>query len=268
VEYLNTDGGIQRGIFLKEGNAFEGLGNSLGSPVRTFTGGREYHERRNVAVYGPGFSDPPLFDNGWVVRRGDTMRLRPTLLNDNLNWAGFPTNGKRPLITLDRDGVRIFERSGNAFEVPVPAGAATYRLGADLTRGQPQALSTRVTCEWTFRSRTTPADPWTPLPLSAVRFRPPLNRDNAAPAGVPFAIPLEIQRQPGSMAGAARTVTVEVSYDDGATWRAAPVIRYRQHGVVLVRHPAGPGFVSLRTRSVDTAGNTVGQTITRAYRIA
>jgi Subtilase family len=267
VEYLNTDGGIQRQVVLKEGNLFDGLGNALASPLRTFTGGRTYRERRNAAVYGPGFTDPPLFDNGSVLRMGDTVRLRPTLLDDALNWGGFATSGQRAHLTLDRDGTRVFDRSGNAFDVTVPAGAATYRLGADLTRSGPQmALSTRVTCAWTFHSGTTPRDRWTPLPLSAVRFLPPLDLENAAPAGTRVTVPFEIQRQPGSAAGTVREVRVQVSFDDGTTWLPAQVFRHDQRGVVLVNHPAGPGFVSLRASTVDAAGNTVEETILRAYR--
>ena len=36
----------------------------------------------------------------------------------------------------------------------------------------------------------------------------------------------------------------------------------------MVNHPAMEGFVSLRAKAVDTAGNTVEQTVIRAYRIA
>jgi hypothetical protein len=46
-----------------------------------------------------------------------------------------------------------------------------------------------------------------------------------------------------------------------------PVVRSGQYGVVVVKHPATAGFVSLRAASTDTAGNTVKQTIIRAYQI-
>jgi hypothetical protein len=46
------------------------------------------------------------------------------------------------------------------------------------------------------------------------------------------------------------------------------VLRHDQRGVVLVDQPAGPGFVSLRASAVDAAGNTVDETILRAYRTA
>ena len=46
------------------------------------------------------------------------------------------------------------------------------------------------------------------------------------------------------------------------------MVRSGQHGVVLLKHPAKAGFVSLRAASTDAAGNTVKQTIIRAYEIA
>jgi len=266
-EYYNTEDGVQRGMTLREGNHASGYGNYLRSPLRTFKAGRDYHERRNVAVYGPGFTDPPFLD-GTMIRRGNTVHLRPTLVNDANNWTGGPPELKHPTIALDRNGVRLVERKASFVDVEVPAAAGTYRLHADLSRGTPYALSTRVTCEWTFRSGTAPSDRWTPLPLSTVRFRPPLNQDNAGPAGRPFLVPYEVQRQPGSAAARARKLTVEVSFDDGATWRPAQTIGYAQHGLVLVHHPLAPGFVSLRATSEDTTGNTVAETIIRAYRTA
>ena len=54
---------------------------------------------------------------------------------------------------------------------------------------------------------------------------------------------------------------MQVSYDEGATWRAARVVG----GKVLLRHPAGAGSVSFRATVADTKGNSVRQTILRAY---
>jgi hypothetical protein len=126
------------------------------------------------------------------------------------------------------------------------------------------ALSTEVSGEWTFASATTGTSGWTKLPLSAIRFLPGLDAHGVDRSPI---LPVEIQQQPGSPAGRARTLSVEVSYDDGATWRRVPVIHFGQRGFAVMSHPAGPGLVSLRARSTDTHGNTVTQTIVRAYRI-
>jgi len=60
---------------------------------------------------------------------------------------------------------------------------------------------------------------------------------------------------------------VEVSYDDGATWQPVPVIRPGSEGLVLLRHPDGPGFVSLRATATDSAGGATEVTIIRAFRL-
>jgi subtilisin family serine protease len=267
TEYYNTDDGVRwvRELFTADED-FTVPGNDLFSLATRFEGGKQYNERRNVAPYGPGFSpfnSPP----GWVSRRGDTMDLIPNVINDQLNWFGLPTSADTMRLTLDRDGTRLLDQPGFA-EVNVPPGDARYRLGVDLTRHGLSTLSTSVSCVWTFRSATVHSEQGVSLPLSAVRFLPVLDNHNTAPAGRLWPVPLEVQRQPGSTAGTVKTLTVQVSYDDGATWTDVPVIRFGQKGLVVLKHPAGSGYVSLRASSTDSAGNTVNETVIRAYRTA
>ncbi|MFD0784733.1 peptidase S8, partial [Micromonospora azadirachtae] len=150
----------------------------------------------------------------------------------------------------------------------VPAGPAAYRLEASATRAQPSTLSTSVSSVWTFRSGHVPAEKSQRLPLSTVRLSPPLDELNAARAGRHFDIPLTVQWQPGSSAGRTKRVSVEVSYDDGQTWQRAVVTGSGEHRVVKVKHPKAAGFASLRVQAGDDAGNTVTQTVIRAYAIS
>ncbi|MEV0585473.1 hypothetical protein [Nonomuraea sp. NPDC050310] len=62
-------------------------------------------------------------------------------------------------------------------------------------------------------------------------------------------------------------LTVEVSYDAGVTWRPAPITRTPSGGVARVGNPDAR-HVSFRAQTTDSAGNTVDQTITEAYRTA
>jgi len=58
-----------------------------------------------------------------------------------------------------------------------------------------------------------------------------------------------------------------VSYDDGRTWKHVVVLGpLGEKAVAVVPSPRGSGFVSLRASATDTAGNTVRETIVRAYR--
>jgi hypothetical protein len=58
-------------------------------------------------------------------------------------------------------------------------------------------------------------------------------------------------------------VEVEVSFDDGATWRRTPVVEAE----AIVRHDTGAGFASVRATVTDTAGGTGQMTVVRAYKI-
>ena len=63
------------------------------------------------------------------------------------------------------------------------------------------------------------------------------------------------------------SLTVEVSYDDGQTWKPTTVKRHRGQWSVTVDHPATADFVSLRSSVADADGNTQRQTIIRAYAL-
>ena len=112
---------------------------------------------------------------------------------------------------------------------------------------------------WTFRSGHAAKD--VPVTLLTVRMSPALDDRNVAPAGRPYAIPLTASARVTTMAA-------EVSYDDGHTWQSVPVRGSGAAWVATVRHPAAAGFVSLRIHARDHAGDTVTQTVIRAYPIA
>jgi hypothetical protein len=80
-------------------------------------------------------------------------------------------------------------------------------------------------------------------------------------------VPVTVKRQAGAGTAKVRTLVVEVSFDDGATWQRVPVRSTSDGGVAQVSHPRGAGFVSLRANMGDTDGNTTELTVIHAYRI-
>jgi hypothetical protein len=102
------------------------------------------------------------------------------------------------------------------------------------------------------------------LPALAVRFAPPLDDHNLARAGT-AKYPVTVQQQVGAAYGNLTTLTVEVSYDDGMTWRPATIQGTGLNRTVTVHHPAGVRFVSLRATAADDRGTAVTETIIRAY---
>jgi hypothetical protein len=148
--------------------------------------------------------------------------------------------------------------------VKLPAGRGNYRLSTSLTRGPAWAnLSRRIDATWTFSSSRPAAGKRQDLPLQAVRFSPQLDRDNIAPAGR-FQIPLTAERVPGSVNATVRSIAVDVSYDGGKTWKTVPLTGSGASRVATVTNPVS-GTVSLRAKVVDSAGDTVEQTIITAY---
>jgi hypothetical protein len=55
--------------------------------------------------------------------------------------------------------------------------------------------------------------------------------------------------------------------DDGATWSRPALVTVGDSRLALLFHPANARFVSLRAAATDSAGNSVQQTILRAYRL-
>jgi hypothetical protein len=81
-------------------------------------------------------------------------------------------------------------------------------------------------------------------------------------------VPFHIGRQEGAAHGDLEVVTVEASFDDGDTWQPLRVRGWGDDRTVVIDHPTGPGFVSLRATVADSNGNRVEQTIIHAYRLA
>jgi hypothetical protein len=143
---------------------------------------------------------------------------------------------------------------------PLPSERGRYRLAMTGTAPAGFTSSTRVDATWDFTSAHSDK-PRTLLPLSVPHFEPALDASGAAPGGQRFVVPVRVRSYPG--AGWARRMTAEVSYDDGATWTSAPI----RGGRLVLRHPTGPGHVSLRGTVTDSHGNTGSVTIVRAYRL-
>jgi hypothetical protein len=201
-----------------------------------------------------------------MARTGDTVQGSPSIFNDgagNRRYADDRSSGTK----LYRGGKLVGEGSLFFSEFEVPAGEDSYRLEAFSERGAPSVLSTKVNIGWNFRSRHVPGETPKILPLSTIRFAPTLDADHSAPAGRVAAVPFVLDQQEGADPTRIRQVTVEVSYDDGVTWKRVPVLASRDRGVALLAYPPKPGFVSLRWKLTDTGGNSADATVIHAYRL-
>jgi subtilisin family serine protease len=224
----------------------------------------------NKAPVGPSFADRPgifvsFTPRPWALRQGGALDVILPLYGDA---AGNPRVAFRTgTISLYRNGTLVgTEPSLVQARFAVPDAAANYRLTASgpQVSNADRRLWPAVSAAWTFRSSA--AAEGKQLPLLSVRFDPALDLRNRAPGGRPFTFPAYVDRQDAGQVPA-RALSVQVSYDDGTTWRPAKVVRAGDHWAVTVNHPAA-GFVSLRASATDAAGNTVEQTVLRGYEIA
>ncbi|WP_459249957.1 hypothetical protein [Streptomyces youssoufiensis] len=233
---------------------------------RAYSAGKQYTERFNTGVFGPHLTGPLTGDEGrpGAVRVGDTFTAYLPLFSDGAGHVG-DSRYRKARSTLYAGGTKIFAANTDLTDISyeLPAAQRTYRLTTDVSR--PTALSsvsTRVAAEWTFTSaHVTGAGQR--LPLSVVRFTPRLTKQSTARAGTRFSVPFTVEG--AATARTARKLAFSVSYDDGRTWQPAKAVNGKR---LDLRHPAKAGTVSLRATLTDAAGNTLKQTIHRAYRIA
>jgi len=250
--------------------------NTYGS-AHVYRPGRHYVERYNEAPYGPALADI----NGVPAasRRADTLTIAPSMFADRvLPSRANTSNGLHWRSTLFRDGALLVhhddEREFFFPPVEISPDAASYRFEADYERGRNPLdgsplfdLSTHVTASWTFWSQHEPGTITRILPLPTLRFVPGLDADGRAPGPV-LVLPAVVERPPGATAPRITSITVEVSFDDGATWARIWGGFAGDRWLGVVAHPPGAAFASLRGAVQDADGRRSDLTIIHAYRIA
>jgi hypothetical protein len=234
---------------------------------RTYHRGRTTTERWNYGVFGPALPTSPYGEGDLAGRLADEVGFAVPMLTDQTKGRmgdGYSSTGSTQLL---RDGQVIGEApypGGGVFKVGPER--AQYTLRTTMNRADAR-VSTQVSADWTFTSAHSDAPDPVALPMLALRFAPALDNNNAAPAGKRFTIPMFVERNGTSEVGRVNTPAVEVSYDDGTTWRPAKVGRDHDNWQATVNHPKGAQFVSLRSTLSDRDGNTQHVTIIRAYAL-
>ncbi|MEV6243380.1 S8 family serine peptidase [Lentzea sp. NPDC051838] len=198
---------------------------------RQLTNGKTYDEKWSHGAYGPSVSSTTMRRNGNIITANTALLSDST--PGHYGFAG--DQGVEGRTELTRDGKLvngINHPDGGTFQVP--PGKARYRL---------EATTKTVQAAWEFDAKEGP------LPLTAVRFD---DRDGGS-------IPFRLDKT--TTAGRTKKLTVDVSYDDGKTWKPASYVLFGDRGVLL---SVKPGPISLKTRVTDVNGNSGEQTLIRA----
>ncbi|MER5336815.1 S8 family serine peptidase [Micromonospora sp. NPDC002717] len=184
-----------------------------------------------------------------------------------LDWGSVPVNMK-----LYQGDQLLYEnkRSSDLQWKAVPAGALPYRLVLDASRPAEQwRLSTRTHTEWDFISSSNDSDRFEPFALLQMEYRLDTDLHGDVKAGSTEQIRLKPTPQAGGgpSTGNVTSVTLEVSYDDGATWQQVTLSKDADNwwngALKLAKQPGG--FVSLRATGTTDAGFSIKQEIIRAY---
>jgi subtilisin family serine protease len=236
-----------------------------GGPV-DHEAGRPVEEEWNSAVFGPGFTS----DGEFAARFDDLLAFTLPMFTD----AGLDRSGMSEVdsgtTVLYRDGVKVGETAlPGVGQFEVPAAQSDYRLEVQARRSGVSEFSTQVSCVWTFTSAHPPdvrGKGGVGLPLLAVRLAPPnLNLRNVVHAEQ-LRIPITVQQPATAPETTLTALTVDASFDDGRTWSPTPVTLVGPTtATATVTHPSGARYVSLRANATDSDGNTVTQTVIRAY---
>lgn len=206
-----------------------------------------------------------------VERSGDWLRIAIDGFVDadgNHGSAYSGDSGMRTLLQVRANGELVGETEY------LPSGIAALPPGESVVElsfrtDNPQSwneLSTHTETTWTFPSRTVDEGvEAAPVILADydvdVDLRNRLTTRGRAPE-----LDLALAYAVGKGAALIDDVSLEVSYDDGATWRPARLDATgegRHHAVL----PPGTGFASLRLRAADGSGAVLEQTLVRAFLV-
>ncbi|SDU63864.1 S8 family peptidase [Jiangella alkaliphila] len=270
TDYLSTDG-VE---WQRDGRPhWSPVSFTVTSPAELYEPGQEYQQEWWGPLVGP--SIPPvtgLEEYGLPVsRHRDAIRalIPPHRFGDDtMRGAGY-TPGETFELTLHRDGELVGTSHTSAIpsQFTVPPAEAQMQLRVQVADDAEywSDLSVSTDTMWSFRSGRTGDEPAV-LPLVQAAYVLDAGLYNDMPAGASYPLEVRPAYQPGATGPGGFEVTVQVSFDDGASWHAPPVTA-TEDGFRAQIPAAGTGFATVRVDVADADGNTMTQRIDRAWRI-
>ncbi|KAB1141279.1 S8 family serine peptidase [Streptomyces luteolifulvus] len=240
-----------------------------------------------IGIYAPGSSTPRVWNQGvlrpdldthryanGVYRTGDTLAAIVGAFAPTEPGHGAAAVFQLPYVkadmTLTRDGKVLGEAPLPGIGwFAMPEDPGTYELTLDAQRSPDWATTaTRLTTEWTFRSERPLGLDWQPLLQAGVTSDfDKLGRGRSFDWQI---LDVTVAAQAGAPEAKLKDLSVEVSFDDGATWTHAWIQERKVNKAkVAVFNPSDrSAFASLRVSASDTQGNKLRQTVIRAYGLA
>ncbi|OWA13253.1 peptidase [Streptomyces sp. CS113] len=200
------------------------------------------------------------------LRIGDSMAIDVPAWGsrDHIGLSQDDTGTTTQHMTLSQGGTTLGEGVFSLVEGKAPGpGKLPYRLVVTGEREAPfTPYSSATRTQWDFVSAAA-ADPEarTVLPLVQLDYR--VDVDGAGRAKRHATVTVTAAHLPGAApVGHLGAPTLELSYDDGRSWHRAA---RTGDGGFRLDAPSRAEFVTVRASARDTVGNTVHQTVTRAF---
>jgi len=252
------------------GITVNGIDDDLVSITTRVTARRHYSAVIGKAVRGPG----PTMLPRYLVNLPVTVSMLGLLSDPAGNANECSAHGS---LTLRKHGRLVrsarFRRCNGAY-VRLRLHRGWYDMSIQARRVAPSSsapvapLSRRVHLAWHFRVTDRDLQSVFGVPVSITRFVPSgLDMYNDARPGAVTPVRLTIFRGRPYPAYKIRSVTLQISFNDGRSWHMLHITGHRSRWLARVRNP-DRGFVSLRSTVIDINGNSSVETINRAYGIA
>ncbi|KZE63999.1 hypothetical protein AWM68_12875 [Fictibacillus phosphorivorans] len=226
----------------------------------------EQHWYKSVVrpTFGPGFFYP--------YRQGNIFYLNvPNWGDADSGHAGFmdPEQNEKKL-TLYQEDKFVVEQKSQAllsYLYNHPKERTQYRLVGESSRdAEVFRSSVRTKTEWTFWSAYEGPEKTT-VPLLELGYDVKTDIYNRVQASSATEIALSAEHMEDAVgAGKIEGATLEVSFDEGQTWKDVPLTADGDKWKGIIKNPNEPGgSVSLRAAAWDDAGNKINQDVIKAY---
>ncbi|MER5689384.1 DDE-type integrase/transposase/recombinase [Streptomyces sp. NPDC002205] len=213
-------------------------------------------------------------DNPQLVaeRQGNRIGIAPAFWGDSEHYGAQGSFGDFGNMTLRVDGQEAGHSSYPFGVFDVPAGDAAYELTLNTTKsGQPAQVwkrSTATRTTWRFRSKLDENVHSQGLPILFPSYGLPEDGMKTLAAKDGQRITLGVTGHAGYTPGAVTSAKLSYSYDDGESWTEAATAEHNGTWTATVNHARASGKqVTLKAELTDANGNSVIQTVTRAYDV-
>ncbi|MEV0000330.1 S8 family serine peptidase [Streptomyces sp. NPDC050848] len=203
-------------------------------------------------------------------RQGDLIGFADSMWGDNTHYSQPGSFGDIGNLRLSKDGEVLGETGWpfGAFEVPSERGTYTLEQNTMKIGSKVWNRSTSVNSVWEFTSELDESVYSQGIPIIFPRYNLPEDGLKTLAATDGQQIGLTATGHAGYTPAALTSAKLSYSYDGGTTWAEAQVSQRGGTWTATVNHAGASGKpVTLKTELTDAKGNSVTQTVVRAYDV-